>query len=192
MRRICVYCGSSAGFDPVYRDMAAELGRFLAKRGIGIVYGGGKVGLMGTLANAALAAGGEVIGIIPHHLIAMEVGHHEVTTLIPVDSMHIRKHQMAEMSDAFIALPGGIGTAEELLEVLTWLQLGIHAKPVALLNTNAYFSQLLGFLDHMMASGFLKAEHREMLIVEQEPGKLLARLMSFVPQRIDKRIPVAE
>jgi uncharacterized protein (TIGR00730 family) len=192
MQRICVYCGSSAGFDPVYRDAAAELGQFLAKRGIGIVYGGGKVGLMGTLANAALAAGGEVIGIIPHHLIAMEVGHHEVTTLIPVDSMHIRKHQMAEMSDAFVALPGGIGTAEELLEVLTWLQLGIHAKPVALLNTNDYFSHLLGFLDHMKASGFLKAEHREMLIVEQEPERLLERLTAFVPQRIDKRIPVAE
>ena len=192
MRRICVYCGSSSGFDPVYRETAAKLGCVLAQRGIGIVYGGGKVGLMGTLANAALAAGGEVIGIIPHHLIAMEVGHHEVTTLIPVDSMHTRKHQMAEMSDAFVALPGGIGTAEELLEVFTWLQLGIHAKPVALLNTNSYFSHLLQFLDHMQKSGFLKAEHREMLIVEQEPEVLLQRLNDFVPQRIDKRIPVSE
>jgi uncharacterized protein (TIGR00730 family) len=192
MRRICVYCGSSSGFDPIYRESAANLGRILSARGIGIVYGGGKVGLMGTLADAALAAGGEVIGIIPHHLIAMEVGHHEVTTLIPVDSMHIRKHQMAEMSDAFVALPGGIGTAEELLEVLTWLQLGIHAKPVALLNINSYFSHLLEFLDHMETSGFLKAEHRKMLIVDQEPESLLARLSAFVPERIDKRIPVPE
>jgi uncharacterized protein (TIGR00730 family) len=192
MRRICVYCGSSAGFDPVYREAAAGLGRFLAGQGIGIVYGAGKVGLMGILADAALAAGGEVIGIIPHHLIEMEVGHNELTTLIPVESMHIRKHQMAEMADAFVALPGGIGTAEELLEVLTWLQLGIHAKPVALLNTNDYFSHLLEFLDHMMASGFLKAEHREMLIVEQRPERLLERLTAFVPQRIDKRISVAE
>ncbi len=192
MRRICVYCGSSSGFDPVYREAAADLGRILAGRGIGIVYGGGKVGLMGTLANAALAAGGEVIGIIPHHLIAMEVGHHNVTELIPVDSMHTRKHQMAEMSDAFVALPGGIGTAEELLEVFTWLQLGIQAKPVALLNTNSFFSHLLQFLDHMQESGFLKAEHREMLIVEQEPEILLQRLNDFVPQRIDKRIPIPE
>ena len=192
MRRICIYCGSSSGFDPVYREAAANLGRILAGRGIGIVYGGGKVGLMGTLADAALAAGGEVIGIIPHHLIAMEVGHHEVTTLIPVDSMHTRKHQMAEMSDAFVALPGGIGTAEELLEVFTWLQLGIHAKPVALLNTNSYFAHLLQFLDHMQESGFLKAEHRQMLLVEQEPEALLQRLNDFVPQRIDKRIPIPE
>ena len=192
MRRLCVYCGSSAGFDPVYKSTAIELGTFLAAQKISLVYGGGNVGLMGALADAALAAGGEVIGIIPHHLIAMEVGHRQLTSLIAVDSMHARKHQMAELSDGFIALAGGIGTAEELLEVLTWLQLGIHAKPVGLLNINGYFDHLLAFLSHMEESGFLKREHREMLIVDQSPGRLLDRLRDFVPAHIDKRIPVVE
>jgi uncharacterized protein (TIGR00730 family) len=149
MRRICVYCGSSTGFDPVYQNAAVQLGTLLARQNIALVYGGGSVGLMGALADAALAAGGEVIGIIPHHLIAMEVGHRKLTSLVAVDSMHARKHQMADLADAFIALPGGIGTAEELLEVFTWLQLGIHAKPVAVLNVNGYFDGLLQFLLHM-------------------------------------------
>jgi uncharacterized protein (TIGR00730 family) len=192
MRRICVYCGSSAGFDPVYKSAAVELGALLAAQNIGLVYGAGKIGLMGALADAALAGGGEVIGIIPHHLIAMEVGHRQLTSLIAVDSMHARKHQMADLSDAFIALPGGIGTAEELLEVFTWLQLGIHAKPVGVLNVNGYFDHLLQFLLHMESSGFLKRAHREMLIVEQDPAKLLDLLRGFVPTRIDKRIPVVE
>jgi uncharacterized protein (TIGR00730 family) len=192
MRRVCVYCGSSAGFDPIYRSAAVALGTFLAAQKIGLVYGGGNVGLMGALADAALAAGGDVTGIIPHHLIAMEVGHRQLTSLIAVDSMHARKHQMADLSDGFIALPGGIGTAEELLEVLTWLQLGIHAKPVGLLNINGYFDHLLTFLAHMEETGFLKRAHREMLLVEQTPASLLDRLRSFVPARIDKRIPVAE
>jgi uncharacterized protein (TIGR00730 family) len=192
MRRICVYCGSSAGFDPVYKSAAVELGTFLAAENIGLVYGGGNIGLMGALADAALAGGGEVIGIIPHHLIAMEVGHRQLTSLIAVDSMHARKHQMADLSDGFIALPGGIGTAEELLEVFTWLQLGIHAKPVGLLNINGYFDHLLQFLAHMEQSGFLKRAHREMLIVDQSPARLLDQLRGFVPSRIDKRIPVVE
>ena len=189
MRRICVYCGSSAGFDPVYKATAVELGTTLAARNIGLVYGGGNIGLMGALADAVLAAGGEVIGIIPHHLIAMEVGHRQLTSLIAVDSMHARKHQMAELSDAFVALPGGIGTAEEILEVFTWLQLGIHAKPVALLNTNNYYGHLLQFLGHMEQSGFLKREHREMLIVDNDVPRLLQKLNDFTPARIDKRIP---
>jgi uncharacterized protein (TIGR00730 family) len=192
MRRICVYCGSSRGSDPVYKAAAVELGTCLAARNIGLVYGGGKVGLMGVLADAVLAAGGEVIGIIPHHLIAMEVGHHKLTSLIAVDSMHARKHQMAEMSDGFIALPGGIGTAEELLEVLTWLQLGIHSKPVGLLNINNYYGHLLQFLEHMEKTGFLKREHRMMLLVDTSAPSLLEKLAAFVPARIDKRIPVAE
>lgn len=192
MRRICVYCGSSAGFDPIYKSAAVELGKILAERNIGVVYGGGKVGLMGILADATLAAGGEVIGIIPHHLIAMEVGHQELTSLIPVDSMHARKHQMAEMADAFIALPGGIGTAEELLEVLTWLQLGIHSKPVGILDTNNYYAHLLRFLEHMELAGFLKGEHRRMLLVGQNPADLLRQIDAFVPTRIDKRIPAVE
>jgi len=189
MRRICVYCGSSGGFDPVYKTAAVELGTTLAARNIGLVYGGGNIGLMGALADAVLAAGGEVIGIIPHHLIAMEVGHRQLTSLIAVDSMHARKHQMAELSDAFVALPGGIGTAEEILEVFTWLQLGIHAKPVALLNTNNYYGHLLQFLGHMEQSGFLKREHREMLIVDNDVPRLLQKLNDFTPARIDKRIP---
>jgi uncharacterized protein (TIGR00730 family) len=192
MRRICVYCGSSAGFDPIYQAAAIDLGKVLASQNIGLVYGGGKVGLMGALADAVLATGGEVIGIIPHHLIAMEVGHDQLTSLIAVDSMHARKHQMAEMSDGFIALPGGIGTAEELLEVLTWLQLGIHSKPVGILNIHHYYDHLLSFLEHMETSGFLKAEHRTMLLVETDPSILLERLQAFVPVRIDKRIPLAE
>jgi uncharacterized protein (TIGR00730 family) len=192
MKRVCVYCGSSAGFDPVYKSAATELGAFLAAEKIGLVYGGGNIGLMGALADAALAGGGEVIGIIPHHLIAMEVGHRQLTSLIAVDSMHARKHQMADLSDGFIALPGGIGTAEELLEVFTWLQLGIHAKPVGLLNINGYFDHLLQFLGHMENSGFLKRAHREMLIVDRNPAKLLDQLRGFLPTRIDKRIPVVE
>ena len=192
IRRICVYCGSSAGFDSVYRDAAVVLGRFLAAQKIGLVYGAGKVGLMGALADAVLAGGGEVIGIIPNHLIQLEVGHDELTTLIAVDSMHARKFQMAEMADAFIALPGGIGTAEELLEVLTWLQLGLHAKPIGLLNTNGYYAHLLEFLGHMTSTGFLKEQHRSMLIVESEPTVLLQRLMTFTPEHIDKRISPVE
>ncbi len=192
MRRVCVYCGSSPGFDPVYKTSATEMGALLAACNIGVVYGGGRVGLMGAVADAALAGGGEVIGIIPHHLIAMEVGHRELTSLIAVDTMHARKHQMADLSDGFIALPGGIGTAEELLEVFTWLQLGIHAKPVALLNVNGYYDGLLQFLAHMEASGFLKRAHREMLIVETDARRLLDALRGFVPARVDKRIPVVE
>jgi uncharacterized protein (TIGR00730 family) len=192
MRRVCVYCGSSTGFDPVYKSAAVELGALLAAEGIGLVYGGGNIGLMGALADAALAGGGEVIGIIPHHLVAMEVGHRQLTSLIAVDSMHARKHQMADLSDGFIALPGGIGTAEELLEVFTWLQLGIHAKPVGILNVNGYFDHLLQFLAHMEKTGFLKREHREMLIIEQNPARLLEQLRGFVPARLDKRIPVVE
>jgi len=192
MRRVCVYCGSSSGFDPIYKAAAIELGVLLSAQGIGLVYGGGSIGLMGALADSVLAKGGEVIGIIPHHLIAMEVGHRQLTSLIAVDSMHARKHQMADLADAFIALPGGIGTAEELLEVFTWLQLGIHAKPVAILNTNGYFDHLLQFLEHMEQSGFLKREHREMLIIEQDAARLLEQLRGFVPARLDKRIPVVE
>ena len=192
MRRVCVYCGSSSGFDPIYKAAAIELGVLLSAQGIGLVYGGGSIGLMGALADSVLAKGGEVIGIIPHHLIAMEVGHRQLTSLIAVDSMHARKHQMADLADAFIALPGGIGTAEELLEVFTWLQLGIHAKPVAILNTNGYFDHLLQFLEHMEQSGFLKREHREMLIIEQDAARLLDLLRGFVPVRADKRIPVVE
>jgi uncharacterized protein (TIGR00730 family) len=192
MRRICVYCGSSGGFDPAFKAAAVELGTTLAEREIGLVYGAGKVGLMGALADAVLAAGGEVTGIIPHHLIAMEVGHDQLTSLIAVDSMHARKFQMAELSDAFIALPGGIGTAEELLEVFTWLQLGIHSKPIGLLNIKGYYNHLLRFLEHMEHGGFLKGVHRRMLLVDDDVSGLLKQLDAFIPTRIDKRIPLVE
>jgi uncharacterized protein (TIGR00730 family) len=188
IRRVCVYCGSSSGFDPVYREAAKALGIELARRRIGLVYGGGNIGLMGALADAVLAGGGEVIGIIPHHLAALEVAHRGLTSLVAVDSMHARKHQMAALADAFIALPGGIGTAEELLEVLTWLQLGLHAKPIALLDSNGYFAHLLAFLDHMTSSGFLKEEHRAMLIVEKSPDLLFQRLADFDPSPVDPRV----
>ena len=186
IKKVCVYCGSSSGFDPVYREAAERLGQYLAEEKISLIYGAGKIGLMGTLANAVLVRGGEVIGIIPHHLIALEVGHTTLTSLIAVDSMHERKHQMAELADAFIALPGGIGTAEELLEVLTWLQLDLHSKPIGLLNTNGFFDHLLGFLDHMTATGFLKTEHRAMLLVEQTPKELFGQMTTFVPPHVSK------
>jgi uncharacterized protein (TIGR00730 family) len=186
IKRVCVYCGSSSGIDPAYEDDARVLGKFLARRNIGLVYGGGRIGLMGALADAVLAGDGEVIGIIPHHLVALEVGHGKLTSLIAVDSMHARKQQMAELADAFIALPGGIGTVEELLEVLTWLQLELHTKPIGLLNTNGYYDRLLGFLDHMTMTGFLKKEHREMLQVEQNPENLLKLMEAFEPPRISK------
>jgi len=186
IRRVCVYCGSSSGLDPIYREEAGRLGRYLAEQKIGLVYGAGKIGLMGVLADAVLAGGGEVVGIIPHHLIELEVGRTELTSLIAVDSMHARKHQMAELADAFIALPGGIGTAEELLEVLTWLQLELHTKPIGLLNTNGYYDHLLGFLGHMTSTGFLKEEHRAMLLVGQTPEDLFEKMQTFVSPHISK------
>jgi len=179
MKRVCVYAGSSPGARPEFTATARALGTLLAQRGYGVVYGGGKVGLMGTLADAALAAGGEVIGVIPHALVAKELGHPGVTQLHAVDTMHERKARMAAESDAFIALPGGIGTLEELFEALTWLQLGFHAKPVGLLNVAGYYDALLTFLGHMETERFIREEHRAMLIVESDPAVLLGKLTAF-------------
>ncbi len=173
MARICVYCGSSRGIDPVYHAATRELGAALARAKIGIVYGGGKAGLMGVLADSALAEGGEVIGVITHQLVGLEVGHEGLTQLITVDTMHTRKYTMANLADAFIALPGGIGTAEELFEVFTWLKLGLHSKPVCLLNTNHFYDPLLLFLEGMEQAGFIKKVHRELLIVKNDPLSLL-------------------
>src|SRR5438874_4255466 len=175
MRRLCVFCGSNPGHAPAYRSLAARLGQTLARRNIVLVYGGGRVGLMGALADAALEAGGEVIGVMPQALIDREIGHRGLTELRVVGSMHERKALMAELADGFVALPGGIGTMEEFFEVLSWAQLGIHNKPCGWLNVSAYYDPLIQFLDHAVKQDFLKATHRALLIVEREPAALLDR-----------------
>ncbi|MEZ4454531.1 MAG: TIGR00730 family Rossman fold protein [Nannocystaceae bacterium] len=163
-RRICVYCGSNPGDDPLYAEAARNVGTFLATQGIGVVYGGGRIGLMGVVAESALAAGGEVYGVIPHKLQELEVAHPGLTELFVVDSMHARKMVMAQLADAFIALPGGFGTLDELFEVTTWTQLGYHQKPVGLLNVRSYYDLLLRFLDQAREIGFIRAPHREIMI----------------------------
>ncbi|WP_434772657.1 TIGR00730 family Rossman fold protein [Pseudomonas entomophila] len=173
LRSVCVFCGASTGANPLYRDAAIALGRTLAERGLTLVYGGGGVGLMGIVADAALAAGGEVIGIIPQSLKDAEVGHTGLTRLEVVDGMHARKARMAELSDAFIALPGGLGTLEELFEVWTWGQLGYHAKPLGLLDVNGFYEKLGSFLDHIVDEGFVRPQHRAMLLLGSEAGALL-------------------
>lgn len=176
-RRVCLFCGSARGRADVYREAADRLGRTLAERGIGLVYGGGDVGLMGVAADAAIARGGEVVGVIPRRLVQMEVAHRGISELIVVETMHERKARMTELSDAFVALPGGIGTMDELFESLTWAQLGYHDKPVGLLNTAGFFDPLLALLDHYVAEGFLSRPTRERLIVERDdPGRLLDAL----------------
>jgi uncharacterized protein (TIGR00730 family) len=186
--RIAIYCGSSRGLDPIYATAAAEMAAYLAKQGIGIVYGGGNVGIMGVIADAALAAGGEVIGVIPESLLAKELGHGGVTELHVTRTMHERKQKMVDLSDAFIALPGGFGTLDELFETLTWLQLGFHGKPVGLLNVAGFFDHLLTFLDHMSTTGFLKPEHRSSLITETDPEALLQAIRAFQPYTCEKWI----
>ena len=186
--RIAIYCGSSRGLDPIYATAAAEMAAYLAKQSIGIVYGGGNVGIMGVIADAALAAGGEVIGVIPESLLAKELGHGGVTELHVTRSMHERKQKMVDLSDAFIALPGGFGTLDELFETLTWLQLGFHGKPVGLLNVAGFFDHLLTFLDHMSTTGFLKPEHRSSLITKTEPESLLKAIRAFEPDTCEKWI----
>lgn len=172
-RRICIYCGSSTGHDPVHLEIARAAGEHLARRGIGVVYGGGKVGLMGAVADAALRAGGQVFGVIPQKLRDIEVGHDGLTELFVVDSMHARKMMMAQLSDAFIALPGGFGTLEELFEATTWLQLSYHRKPVGLLNSGGYYDHLLAFLDHAAAQGFVRPQHRAMMPAAPDIAGLL-------------------
>jgi uncharacterized protein (TIGR00730 family) len=165
MQRVCVFCGSSPGARPAYAEATAEVARLLAGEGIGVVYGGGHVGLMGVLADTVMAAGGEAIGVMPQALVDREIGHTGISELRVVGSMHERKALMADLSDAFIALPGGAGTLEELFEVYTWAQLGLHDKPCGLLDVEDYFSGLVGFLDHAVGERFLREEHRAMLIV---------------------------
>ncbi|MBD9633385.1 MAG: TIGR00730 family Rossman fold protein [Pseudomonas sp.] len=181
LRSICVFCGASPGATPIYQEAAEALGRHLAENGIQLVYGGGAVGLMGMVANAALAAGGEVIGIIPQSLKDAEVGHSGLTRLEVVDGMHARKARMAELSDAFIALPGGLGTLEELFEVWTWGQLGYHAKPLGLLEVNGFFDPLLTFLDHLVQERFVRQPHRDMLQRAASPAELVSALAAWKP-----------
>lgn len=181
LRSICVFCGASPGATPIYQEAAEALGRHLAENGIQLVYGGGAVGLMGMVANAALAAGGEVIGIIPQSLKDAEVGHNGLTRLEVVDGMHARKARMAELSDAFIALPGGLGTLEELFEVWTWGQLGYHAKPLGLLEVNGFFDPLLTFLDHLVQERFVRQPHRDMLQRAASPTELVSALAAWKP-----------
>jgi uncharacterized protein (TIGR00730 family) len=176
VRRVCVFCGSSLGSRPAYADAARRLGEALARRRIGLVYGGGSIGLMGVVADAALAAGGEVIGVIPAALERRELARGKLTRLHVVGSMHERKARMAELSDAFVALPGGLGTLEELAEVLTWAQLGLHRKPCALLDAGGYWRPLTAFLDHAVAERFVRPEHRAMVLVDGDPEALLDRL----------------
>jgi hypothetical protein len=188
MRAICVFCGSNPGRRPEYLTATAELGRLLAGQGIRIVYGGAHVGAMGALADAALAAGGEVAGVIPRHLVDAEVAHEGLTELHVVPSMHERKALMAQLSDGFIALPGGLGTLEEFAEVTTWSQLGLHTKPTALLNVLGYFDQLLAFLDHAAAERFIRPEHRSLVIAERRPAALLAAMDRWQPPSARKWI----
>ncbi|WP_443692888.1 TIGR00730 family Rossman fold protein [Pseudomonas protegens] len=183
---VCVFCGASTGANPLYREAAQALGRAIAERKLTLVYGGGAVGLMGIVADAALAAGGEVIGIIPQSLKDKEIGHRGLTRLEVVDGMHARKARMAELSDAFIALPGGLGTLEELFEVWTWGQLGYHHKPLGLLEVNGFYEKLSGFLDHIVSEGFVRAPHRDMLQMSESPAGLLDALDAWQPTVPDK------
>jgi uncharacterized protein (TIGR00730 family) len=187
MRRVCVFCGSSPGARPAYAEATAELARVLVADGLELVYGGADVGLMRTLADTVLAEGGDAIGVIPRALVEKEIAHDGLSDLRVVDSMHERKALMADLSDAFVALPGGLGTLEELLEIYTWAQLGMHQKPCALLDVDGYFAGVAGFLSHAVEEGFLREEHRAMLIVEREPRALLDRLGRFEPGAVQPK-----
>ena len=190
--RLCVFAGSSPGANPNYLRQAQKLGALLAKRKIGLVYGGASVGLMGALADAVLEGGGEVIGVIPKSLLAREVAHKPLSDLRIVNSMHERKATMAQLSEGFIAVPGGIGTLEEIFEIWTWGQLGEHEKPCALLNTDNYYSPLLVFIDQVVTEAFLRPAHREMLLVDADPERLLDRMNTYVPPIVIKWIGRSE
>jgi uncharacterized protein (TIGR00730 family) len=188
MKRICVFCGSSPGASPRYAELAQRLGAILARRRLTLVYGGGNVGLMGRLADAVLERGGQVIGVIPQALMDLEVGHSGLSDLRIVGSMHERKALMADLADGFIALPGGIGTLEEFCEILTWAQLGMHAKPCGLINVEGYFDHLMTFLDHAVHERFFRPEHRAMVLIEDDPEQLLNRFERYQPPQLEKWI----
>jgi uncharacterized protein (TIGR00730 family) len=186
MKRICVFCGSSQGSRPEYRAAAEEMGAELVRRKIGLVFGGGKVGLMGVIADAVLKADGEAVGVIPEHIMSREIGHKGLTKLHVVHSMHERKALMADLSDAFIAMPGGFGTLEEFCEVLTWSQLGLHAKPCGILNVSGYYTPLLAMFDHAVEERFLKPENRGLVLARESSAELLQALEDWRPVRVEK------
>jgi uncharacterized protein (TIGR00730 family) len=186
MKRICIFCASSPGNRPEYAAAAEEMATELVNRKIGLVYGGSKVGLMGVLADAVLGAGGEAVGVIPKNLMEREVGHAGLSKLHVVQSMHERKALMADLSDAFIALPGGFGTLEEFCEVVTWSQLGLHAKPCGILNVLEYYSPLLAMFDHAVEERFLKPENRALVLARASPAELLRALEEWRPLRVEK------
>lgn len=190
MKNICVFCGSSMGFHPIYKKLAYDLGKHIARDNIKLIYGGGSVGLMGVLANSVMEHGGEVIGIIPRFLYEKEVGHDGVSELIIVDSMHERKQKMAELSHGFIAMPGGIGTMEELFEIFTWSQLALIKKPVALLNVNDFYNDIIHFLNKLVKEGFLKEVTVNSLVVSKNAHELIEKMKAFnyteIPKWIDK------
>jgi uncharacterized protein (TIGR00730 family) len=186
LRRLCVFCGSSPGIQTSYAQVADEMGRLLAERAIELVYGGGNVGLMGRIADACLSRGGRVIGVMPRALVEKEIAHQGLTELRVVESMHERKALMADLADAFVAMPGGYGTWEEFCEVLTWSQLGLQRKACALLNVSGYYDPLLDMADRALEQGFLRGEHRELLLADTDPGRLLDRLTGYTVPIVDK------
>ena len=192
MKRICVFCGSSPGVRPEYAHAARAMGQALAERGIGLVYGGGRVGLMGIVADTVMQGGGQAVGVIPEALMRREVGHLALTELHVVSSMHERKALMADLADGFVALPGGFGTFEEFCEVITWSQLGIHPKPCGLLNAVGYYDALLAMFDHGVAEGFIRPQHRALVLEEANPGRLIERMRAFVPPDAEKWITPGE
>jgi uncharacterized protein (TIGR00730 family) len=192
LRRVCVFCGSSPGLKPAYLEATVQLAETLAGRGIGLVYGGAHIGLMGVLADAMLGFGGEVTGVIPRSLLEWEIAHTGLSDLRIVESMHERKALMADLSDGFIALPGGMGTLEEFCEVLTWVQLGLHNKPCGVLNVEEFFTPLLGLFDHMVEQRFLRAEYRAAILTEARANTLLDRFAEYQPSRVPKWIDRTE
>lgn len=188
MKRVCVFCGSAPGANPLYTEAAAKVGRTLARRGLGLVYGGGSIGLMGAIADAALAEGGEVVGVIPKALQLRELAHGKLTTLHVVGSMHERKAKMAELAHAFIALPGGMGTLEEFAEILTWAQLGLHERPCGLLDVAGYYRPLIAFFDQAAAEGFVRPAHRRLVLVADDPDVLLDQFLAWQPPGVERWI----
>ena len=192
LRSVCLFCGSSRGVNSTYADAAQRIGRLLSERGLGLVYGGGNVGLMGLVADACLNGGGRVTRVMPKHLAAKEIAHRNLTELHLVDSMHQRKALMADLSDAFIALPGGYGTWDEFCEVLTWSQLGIRRKACALLNVNGYYDPLLAMADRAVSEGFLRPVHRDLVFHDSDPSRLLDRLGTYLVPAVEKWIDPTE
>ncbi|MBI1282459.1 MAG: TIGR00730 family Rossman fold protein [Anaerolineaceae bacterium] len=192
MKQVCIFCGSYTGTQPMYAAAAHAMGMGLAQRGLGLVYGGGRVGLMGAVADGTLVGGGKVTGIIPQSLVDRELAHVGLSELHVVASMHQRKALMAEIADAFVAMPGGFGTLDELFEIITWAQLGFHNKPIALLNIGGYFDPLRTFIDHMVTEGFVKPEHRDAVLVKNEVDDLLDTLLTYQPPQLEKWIKKRE